>query len=89
MDGTRYEHDIPVAPLPISRLGLPQRLVGEAGAPNFEFVITGDDLPSPEALQVSVAEGRVEAVEAVEKGLLVRLALLDSPFPPGGRAWSA
>ena len=81
VEGARFEHDLPVVRLPISRLVFPRRMRGEAGRSEFEFVVSGEDLPPVAALQVSVAEGTVDEVTRVEEGLKVTLRLDDSPYP--------
>lgn len=81
LEETRYEHNLSVVRLPISRLEFPRRMSGEAGARDYSFTVTGEDIPPIEAFQVSVAEGTVAEVTPVVGGIKVSIELDGSPYP--------
>jgi hypothetical protein len=72
---------VPAEPLPESRLQVPRRVDGLAGAELISFRITGDDLPPPKAVRVAVGSGSVQGVEAVDGALEVTVSPGYSPYP--------
>lgn len=79
--GEPYTEVVPVrAPTP-STLRLPERIEGVARGGEVRFLVTGPDLPPPDAIEVVVGEGRVVEVSAVDAGLEVRVMPEEGPFP--------
>ncbi len=79
--GVRYTKRLKVYEEPASHLVLPKRIDGVVRGGEIEIVVTGEDLPPPEALQVVVGEGRVASIVEQGPDLLVRILPDDSPFP--------
>lgn len=79
--GVRYTKRLEVYSDPVSHLQLPKRIDGVVRGGEVEFLVIGDDLPPPEALQVVVGEGRVTGIELDGPDLKVRVLPDDSPFP--------
>ncbi len=62
----------------VSAIRTPRRVVGEVGGV-VQLRVEGAELV-PEALQVELGEGRVQSVEADDRGLVVRILPDDSPM---------
>lgn len=71
----------PCAPPPASTLSVPAMVDAVVRGDPPTFRVTGSDLPSPEALVVVPAEGRVASVRAVDGALEVTLEPDDLPYP--------
>lgn len=91
--GLRVEHEgrdrsisVPVEAAPQPRWSAPEVVVAELSEEEVTFLVRGDDLPPPEALDVRSERARLIGVTAEPDGLRVRLAPAPSEdgFP---RAW--
>ncbi len=70
-----------LTPQPEAALEVPRRVDALAGASAVSFVVTGADLPPPDALQVVTGSGEVSGVRAVRGGLEVTIDPGESPYP--------
>ncbi|MDP6946647.1 MAG: hypothetical protein QF464_21035, partial [Myxococcota bacterium] len=77
----RHQVELPVAFPRRDPLILPSRLVGSARAGEVRFLVTGDDLPPSDVLEVVTSEGEVRSVIEVDEGLEVSIRTEVSPFP--------
>ncbi|MFT6229835.1 MAG: hypothetical protein ACJAZO_000322 [Myxococcota bacterium] len=71
---------LPVVPLVTGTLQVPRRVEATVDDATVGVLVTGDDLPTPEALVVSVGEGSVESVVVRPDGLLITVALDNNAY---------
>lgn len=76
--GDHGDFALTVSEPPLSHLKLPGKLEYAATAGAIDVLVTGDDLPPPDALQVALGEGQVAGIDATPDGLLVHIAMPDS-----------
>lgn len=73
---------MPLAAPEASALRLPERIEGSAGqtAP-LRLLVSGDALPDPDELQVTLSSGRLAGIEATDEGLLLSVLPPTDPLP--------
>ncbi len=71
---------LPVVPLVVGALQVPRRVDATVDDLTVDVLVTGDDLPSAEALVVTVGEGTVESVVATAEGLLITVAVDNNAY---------
>ncbi len=72
--------EVPVSGLVVGGLELPERVDATAWAPEISFVVRGEALPPPEALEVVLGEGYVTGVAVDGEALVVSARLDDRVF---------